>query len=261
MNRKCEVRRKPRKSSGCSSRQELELVQSFPSNGSLAARVNTPLEVVQRRLADQLGQTYSYVLSTVQWSEQKDTFEQHGSAPNFQGSVLTLCTCKHQMRSRRSVADWPGVWLAGFTSRTIYGGKHWLFYLAKVAAAYESHADLWNDLTKGTRQAKAAHRNFLGDIFEPKHPPRAGDQRFSPPRYFKPARHAHRQHQNDKTWERDINYKHTVSSQRAPLLVAEPKLTFLWREPLIYLDQNHCRDFHRWESLADVLSVLRPGKS
>lgn len=265
MNGRCYSKGPPKqkteKASKCVGTKKVELVQAFPSKGRLAVNRNVPLPLLQKQLVEVSGKTYSYVLSTVKFNEKQAVFDQHGSAPNFQGGVLTLCTCKHQMRSRRSVNDWPGVWLAGFSSRTIFDEKHWLFYLAKIESAYESHADLWSDLNVSTRKVKAAHRNFLGDVYEPKQPWPNGKQRFSPSRYVKPERHAHRQHQQDTAWEKDIDYRHTVSANRAPLLVAEPNLTFLWQEPIIYLDQSHCRDFHKWKSLSDIVALLRARKS
>jgi hypothetical protein len=196
----------------------------------------------------------------VKLNHETTTFEQYGSAPNFQGGVLTLCTCKHQMRATQSNEGWAGVWLAGFTSRTIHEGRHWLFYLAKIKSAHESHADLWEALKADVRNAKAADRNFLGDIFKPKPPIPTGKARYSPSRYIMPSFHAHRQHAGDNGWRNDIRYKHTDKYGDPPLLVADPQQTFLWDEPTIHFSQNHCRNFHKWPSLTDFVSNLREAK-
>jgi cation transport ATPase len=43
-----------------------------------------------------------------------------------------------------------------------------------------------------------------------------------------------------------------------PLLVAEPRLTFLWEEPMIFFARKkHCRDYHTWRSLQELLALLR----
>jgi hypothetical protein len=188
------------------------------------------------------------------------TFEQHGSAPNFQGDVLTLCTCKHQMRASQAAEDWAGVWLAGVTSRTIHDGRHWLFYLARIESAYESHSDLWTGMGAGCRNAKAAHVHYLGDVFKPKTPPPTTDARFSPARYVPPTLHAHRWRDEDgwhNGWHNDINYYLAHRYGRPPLLVADPRRTFLWSEPVIYFAGRHCRNYLRWASLRDLLALLR----
>ncbi len=164
------------------------------------------------------------------------------------------------MRSRQSADDWPGIWIAGFTSRTIHDGKHWLFYLAKVKSAHDSHSDLWSDMDATTRNAKAAHVHFLGDLFKPKTPPPTGNARYSPSRYVMPSVHAHRQERNDTGWHNDINYHLASKSRHPPLLVADPKRTFMWDEPMISFAEDHCRDYFKWSSLDELIAKLREAR-
>lgn len=248
---------KPTHSSDCHAPRSIQKVQPFPETGFLADNSNLPLGIVEGRIRKIRDRAYSYVVRTVNLKPNTLGFEQHGSAPNFQGDVLTLCTCKHQMRSRRSADDWLGIWIAGFTSRTIYNGKHWLFYLAKVESAHDSHSDLWSSMDAATRNAKAAHVHFLGDIFKPKTPPPNGNARFSPSRYVRPPFHAHRQHLSDMGWHNDINYHLASQTHHPPLLVADPKQTFMWEEPMIFFSEDHCRDYHKWSSLQDLCEHLQ----
>lgn len=243
--------------SGCQTVKEIQIVQPFPAIGLLADNLAPPLSVLKSKIGRAYTRSYSYVLSSVKFDQEATAFEQHGSAPNFQGGVLTLCTCKHQMRATQSAEDWQGVWVAGFTSRTICDGKHWLFYLAKIDSAHESHADLWQTMNARTRNAKAADSHFLGDIFKSKMPHPIGNDRFSPIRYVKPSIHAHRQHRGDKGWHNDINYRHADRYRHPPLLVGDPSNTFIWDQPLIYFRGNHCRNFHKWTSLSQLVSQLR----
>ncbi|MEQ8790838.1 MAG: hypothetical protein RIC55_31365 [Pirellulaceae bacterium] len=245
---------------GCQTVREIQTVQPFPSSGPLADNLGLPLPVLKSEIGKTNARAYSYVLSTVGIDHDSTTFEQRGSAPNFQGGVMTLCTCKHQMRATQTAEDWEGVWVAGFTSRTIHDGRHWLFYLAKIDSAYESHADLWRATTARTRNAKSAVANFLGDIFRPKSPSLTGPARFSPSRYVTPSAHAHRQHRGDRGWRNDIDYRHAEKYRHPPLLVADPKMTFIWDEPLIYFCGDHCRNFHKWSSLVDLFSQLREAR-
>jgi hypothetical protein len=150
------------------------------------------------------------------------------------------------------------VWIAGFTSRTIHADNHWLYYLAKVQSAYDSHSDLWNSVDADYRKEKAAHLHYFGDLFKPTSPMLTADSRFSASRYLIPSVHAHRQYPGENGWKSDINYRHAVTSRHAPLLVADPRLTFLWEEPMIYFARKkHCRDYHTWRSLQKLLSLLK----
>jgi len=63
-------------------------------------------------------------------------YVQTGSAPNFQGGLITLCTCKHSMRATltpRAMAS-VGVWVAGLTSwdPSIRGKQQSLVYFMRV---------------------------------------------------------------------------------------------------------------------------------
>ncbi|NLS97586.1 MAG: hypothetical protein GXX96_36060 [Planctomycetaceae bacterium] len=162
------------------------------------------------------------------------------------------------MRASQSADDWKDIWIAGLTSRSIYDGRHWLFCLARVKRAFESQSDLWNGMTGKVREAKAARQHYLGDMFEPKRSGLACDARYSPSRYYTPSVHAHRRDHSDTGWHNDINYCHADRHDRQPpLLVADPRLTFLWEEPIIFLNRNHCRDFFKWPSMEELLANLR----
>ena len=242
--------------SRCRSTEDIQVVQPFPSGGLLGENLSLPLSQLADRIGGIEGEAYSYVVSTVRWNHETTTFEQHGSAPNFQGGVLTLCTCKHQMRTGRAIGDWKGVWLAGVTSRTIHDGRHWLFYLAVIKSAYESHADLWAGMNAGARRAKAAHAHYLGDIFQPKSPPPTSDARFSPSRYITPQIHIHRWRGEDG-WHNDISYHLAHRLGHPPLLMADPRRTFLWDEPMIYFAGGHGRNYLKWSSLRELSTKLR----
>ena len=231
-------------------------VQPFPTNGVLAENLNLTYSKLAKRIGKPREAAYSYIVKSVESVNLDDRvcFEQHGSAPNFQGGRLTLCTCKHQMRSRLELLQWKDKWIAGFTSRCLYRRKHWLYFLTRVANAHESHANLWDSMPAAVRKAKSAEEDFLGDLF----PPRGktvGDGRFDPGRYHAPSRHSHRSHKCDYGWHNDINYKDRYG-RRPPLLVGDPHSTFLWERPVICYDDHHCRDYLKWASVAELVSHL-----
>jgi hypothetical protein len=246
----------------CSSRsvRDNQMVQPFPSNGPLRRNLGLPLAGLKEKIKSDQNKVYSYVLMSVEIDHTYATFQQRGSGPNFQGGALTLCTCKHRMRASLPSDDWKGVWVAGFTSRTIYDGKHWLFYLAKIESGYESHSDLWYAMTAGIRNSKAADRHFLGDVFRPKAPQLTGAARYKPTRYVMPTDHTHRLRPGDSRWKNDISYCHADKYGHPALLVAAPKQTYLWDEPIIYFDAPHCRNFQKWGSLSQFLGQLREVK-
>ena len=256
MNQKCGSGPTRTPEQACASKGELQTIQPFPSTGHLAGNKGVTLTALRCYMVKVDSKAYSYVVSSVKLNKQTKGFEQHGSAPNFQGDLLTLCTCKHQMRARRKIGDWKDVWVAGLTSRTLHQGKHWLFYLAKIKSAYESHADLWRSLESEIRNAKEANRHYLGDLFRPKLTQLQGNDRYSPSRYVIPATHTHRRQPDDICWHNDIKCHHATKYGYSSLLVADPELTFIWDRPTVYAREKHCRNYHTWSSFADLDSKL-----
>ncbi len=235
--------------------------QPFPKDGVLASNLNWSLGRLRQRIGEGREAAYSYVVKSIKLKRGSTVFEQSGSAPNFQGGVLTLCTCKHQMRATMDCSGWEGKWIVGFTSRCRNERPHWLFYLAQIANAYESQAELWKKLSASVRRAKSTRANFLGDLFVPQGE-LVGDDRFDPRCYVTPPHHSHRKNKCHNGWHNDIKYKHFDRHQHRPaLLVGDRDLTFLWDRPLIFLDQDHPRDFRKWESLGELLPHLKPEAS
>lgn len=148
-------------------------------------------------------------------------------------------------------------WIAGFTGRTIHEGRHWLFYLAKIQSVHEAPSDLWKFLSPSARSEKSARRHFLGDLFEPKTKSLRANARFTPGNYHTPPHHAHRQHRGDKEWHNDIRYHLAAKYGHPPLLVADPHDTYLFEQPMVYLAQDHCRNYLKWSSLRELLALLR----
>jgi hypothetical protein len=200
--------------------------QPFPRAGTLAANLNLSLAALRDTLRRESGPVYCYVETSIKYGT--SGFVQEGSGPNFQGDLVTLCTCKHSMRSSRELSEWPGVWIAGFTSVSLNPAEHinYLAYLMKVAEAYPSQIDLWNALPPSVREAKAADRDRLGDLYRPK--PSLSDP-FGPQSYVPPLP----DHSHCDEWQHDLD---SVDYGRRPsLLVGDRRFSFLWSQPLIAL--------------------------
>ena len=215
--------------------------QPFPRTEPLAYHDwrNLPLNELRDCIADR-NDVYFYVMTSVEYRNQR--FFQRGTGPNFQGGLITLCTCKHRMRSSLSAHDWRGKWVAGFTGITEYQRKNFLVYLMKVSEVFESHYDLWfsESVSSETKRAKAAHLNQFGDIYKPK---RKGIDPYEIKDYEEPCK----EHSHFEGWQKDIKYDKGYSGRPAALLVGCEKKSFLWDVPKIWHSQQLPRSFTRLE--------------
>jgi len=205
--------------------------QRFPTTGKLSQMMNWSLDNLQASLKDREGTVYSYVVRTV--GEDGGRLFQRGSGPNVEGGYITLCTCKHGMRTYMDARSWKGIWVAGFTGVTSGQHQNDLFYLMKVGWAFASHRDLWysNHIPVATKRAKAAHRNRYGDLFRPK---RRGIDPYNPACYRSPTEtHSHNWQQE---WHDDIRH-FSSNGKPAVLLVGDPAWTFLWDRPMVSFRQ------------------------
>jgi hypothetical protein len=185
--------------------------QPFPQTGQLASSMNQPLSALKQKLALEQDVVYCYVVSTIKRRDGR--FYQTGSGPNFQGDLLTLCTCKHYMRAFMEPGEWVGKWVAGFSGVAAGEGRNVLVYLMKVGCAFDSHRTLWQELPDTVRQQKSSAVNSLGDLFQPKEP--CGDKYDI--RCYEPP-HKDHSHMPNNNWHRDINYHR---NRPAALLVGD----------------------------------------
>ncbi len=218
----------------------LEPHQHYPVDGPLAKQSDLHLSALRSRVgASRFANetVYCYVVSSVR--RVVNWFEQRGSAPNFQGGSITLCTCKHRMRTFLDRDEWKGTWIAGFTGKHVGDGRNALFYLMRVRCALPSHAALWNSskISTATKITKRADKNPVGDLYRPKRS--ATSKPWDPASYFEPtANHVHRKR---GLWEKDICYKKGCSNRQPALLVGETGRSFLWSRPLVF----HKASIHR----------------
>ncbi|MGM3412089.1 hypothetical protein [Ralstonia holmesii] len=179
---------------------------------------------------------YAYVVRSVR--PRGGQYAQTGSAPNFDGGLITLCTCKHRMRAGLLPEQWTkGVWVAGLTSwDKAFQKQQSLVFLMRVGEAYASQAALVYALRDSSRSAvvdaKAATRHPLGDLMIPASKSTLADP-FSPSAYVKPLLgHAHREDDADTRWHNDVHYARGNGRQPA-MLVGDERLSFAWTHPMI----------------------------
>lgn len=192
----------------------------------LEANWNVPLATLTDRLGQNPASIYFYIVNSIDWDGRQ--FEQRGSAPNGDGGYLTLCTCKHYMRTFRTTVDWPNTWIAGFTRKSAVDDRNFLIYLMQVGWAFSSQRSLWQSdaIPVKTKLAKAAHGNPHGDLFEPSS---LEGSEFDPTRYRPPI--AEHSHASAVDWHKDVGYQ--KKGKRPALLVGTPDLTFVWSRPSI----------------------------
>lgn len=204
--------------------------QPFPESDSLRANLDLDRSELRHRIGAIRGTVYCYVVRTVVYAGAQ--LVQTGSAPNFQGGLITLCTCKHQMRAGRPVDAWRGVWVAGFTGTgTGRDVRNHLFYLMRVEHAFTSHRDLWarlDAIAPRAAEAKAANQHRLGDVYRPQVP---CEDPFDPDAYISPCEN--HVHSGGQRWYKDIDYIAVKFGRRPALLVGDPGYSFLWSTPCI----------------------------
>lgn len=205
--------------------------QSLPASGPLHANLNLDRHELTERIGILDGEVYCYIVRTVEY--RGGQFVQRGSAPNFQGGLMTLCTCKWMMRAGRPVDAWPGVWIAGITgAETGRLQRGHLFYLMRVQHAFAAHRDLWNWLladAPGAAEAKAADAHRLGDVYRPAD---SAASPYDPSAYLTPRKdHVHHLGTRRDAWHKDVDYY--AYGRRPALLVGDPEASFLWSEPRI----------------------------
>lgn len=208
---------------------------------------------------------YAYIVTTIKTKCPDHQLVQEGSAPNFDGGRITLCTCKHKDRATFSPTSdrddpWKNVWVAGFTSKT-EGPSRSLAYLMCVERSFLSQMELWHALPSSCREAKCASRSARGDLFKPKRAARDADAPFNPTHYYAPAvgRHVHSTPENPMHWHQDIR-PWGRSSKPHRLLLGQATQSYRWMnvKMVLKLDAMGISAHHRmFASLSEFVANLQ----
>lgn len=222
-----------------------------PRDGFKRAR-DLSLSKINGLLKKESGAVYSYVATSATF--QGDDLVQKGSGLNFEGGRLTLCMCKHSMRTYPGVRT--GAWIAVFASGA--GSQpHRLFALMKIGETFNSHAQLWNALAPEVRSKKSAKANRFGDVYKPK--PDAGRDELARGNY-QPLHRNHPHHGEEQIQRKDVSYRNWRTGEIAKLLLGDARHSYLWMQPHVAFKGRHPRT-KRWESLAEFLEELQEDKS
>ncbi len=92
--------------------------------------------------------------------------KQTRSAPNWDGGLATLATCKHLVRSYN--LDWRGAWFVGLCPRDL--ASNTVLYAGRVDEVHDSNYDLGcrvREISPEVFAAKSSLTNPRGDLYEP----------------------------------------------------------------------------------------------
>lgn len=200
---------------------------------------------------------YFYVISTLEF--QHPYLVQKGSAPNLYGGVISICTCKHYMRSFRRIRENNSVWIAGVSGVSLVPSQHknFLFFLMKIQNRFRSHADAWENSPERVRKAKNARYHRLGDLYQPR---TTLLNEFSPSSYYPPIQgHPHLMQDKGENehpyWYDDVSICYKNPSA---LLFGDPHQSYVWNQPLLSINQNFTvgRGQKKIEKLDEFLNLL-----
>lgn len=238
--------------------------QRWPTKGILFDNMNLSKGELKDTIEDSWGKGAHYTVSTVIPYDKK-TFAQTGCGPNFEGGLISQCTCRHDIRSTWfSLKEWKNNWLAGFTG---YGqkscGTSYLFYLIKVREPFESFKDIFDyylHMDKRIIEAKRTDKNPIGDLYYPK---RNLKNKHDVDSYLES--HEYHSHKDSKNRLKDINYpeytrcyKKRIIDKHPSLLLGDVKNSYLWSKPEIIYKGGKAPRHKPWNNIESFLKMLEP---
>lgn len=223
----------------------------------VALTLNPTIQAVTNTLGEDAA-IYAYVMTSV--TKENGSLKHQGCGPNIKGGLITLCTCKHHMRSARhwlndSSKNLSNKWVAGFTGNK--DGGNVLFYLMKIGEVYESHADLWRAFLQQGRQeildVKNATSNPFGDVYRPKDIEKC----FLEIRYKQESyENTIDGHAHEGDWRKDVNYE-GYGKQQAALLVGESENSFVWTKAKLSSKIHLPRNTKKYGNSVDFINTLK----
>ncbi len=202
--------------------------------GGRSFNQNMTLFKLKKELKDNDEPIYYYIIKSVVFSNGE--YHQSGCGPNFEGGVITLCTCKHRMRTFPEINK--GTWVAGITTRNSKESNinNSLFYIAQIKKVYDDYDSLISELPKNVVEYKSSLENPLGDIFFPKS---NCNNLHLVDCYISPIKdHVHII--NGNSWQEDVGlYKsNKIDPIVHKLIVFDKSKSFIWKKPIITYQNN-----------------------
>ena len=205
---------------------------------------------------------YAYIVTTIKTKSPDFQLQQTGSAPNFDGGRITLCTCKRKDRATFHPSidphdPWKSVWVAGLTSKSEDPSRS-LAYLMCVERSFLSQVELWRALPDRCQRAKSASKSELGDLFEPK--TTAINDPYNPASYHTPiGGHVHSSPKHPNHWHRDV-MRWGRRSKPHRLLLGQASQSYRWMHAKIILRLDvigHSAHHRMYPSLTEFIADLQ----
>lgn len=170
------------------------------------------------------------------------------SSPNWEGGLVTYCTCKHLMRSTKR-KTWVGVWLMGLCPAKLNNA---VMFCGRINMEFNSNLDVSKHLVHNYPSAyrtKMANSNPRGDLYATKDKLVEVDEKdptFNHKNFYEPPNHtrsvefykkssgsvSEREDGKIPKWWRDIEYRHHQTGNRPKMFILQP--CFLFSQPTLY---------------------------
>jgi len=243
-------------------------LQKWPTEGILAEKnMDLNLAELDSRIRDIFEGGAHYTVTSVEPSRIcYNTFIQTGCGPNFEGGLISQCTCRHDIRaSWYGLEEWQSKWLAGFTG---WGrdrcGDSYLFYIMKIEKAFPSFKKLYDEYQSrdiNLIKVKRADKNPFGDLYYPKKEGISDDYDINSYENL----HTNHPHNKCKRRLQDVNYPeftkrflNKITEKHASLLLGHLKYSFLWKTPMIRYKGEHAPWHGKWSDIKSFLDNLEP---
>jgi hypothetical protein len=240
--------------------------QEWPKRGILKDNMNLCSDVLEQKIENEFGSGTHYTVKSIIPSQSRDSFIQTGCGPNFEGGIISQCTCRHDIRAKYYSSDeWESKWLAGFTpySQKRCGGSY-LFYLMRIKKTFQSFQELhehYQNTNHKLIEVKSTENNPLGDLYIPIN---KDSSACHDPDNYTNSRSDH-SHYGETGKLHDINYpkylqkhKKTRTDKQATLLIGDPEFSFLWNKPIIMHKGGKAPRHKKYSNIQSFFDMLIP---
>lgn len=167
---------------------------------------------------------YVYPHHEIKLSDEGE-FQQTRSGPNWEGDLVTMTTCKHLLRTYKTIDESGRVAICGVTNKL--DGENFLMYIGVVRMTFNSMDSLSAYLQQNEPKAfkaKDTRHNRLGDLFVPAYD-LTGEERYDSMSFHEPVDDHCRKEELDSKgqpkWFKDIEYV-TRNGTHPKSLILEP---------------------------------------
>lgn len=198
---------------------------------------------------------YVYPHHEIKLSDEGE-FQQTRSGPNWEGGKVTMTTCKHLLRTYKSIQGGGNVAICGVTNKL--NGENFIMYVGVVSDTFDSNYELSRYLEHHYPEVfriKSVKYNRLGDIFAPMYG-LDGNDRYDSLNFEEPCYDHCRKEENDSKgdpkWLKDIEYS-ARQSVRPKCLIVDPVTVhttpnFIWtgklgRSGVVFKGDDAVSDF------------------